>query len=311
MSKKTILAAIFSMILSAAALIPIYGAEKDITSINLSFSWDKEPKGGDLIGHVSASSSSNQFTVEGAEYLEDDDTWIFGTRPEAEVELSANEDFQFSSSNRRIFTLSGCNVVFKEASIDSDGSTLILRVYFPTIDDVLPGTTAVSWNGKAAVWDEVGGAAGYEVKLYKDGSLSDTVTTPEASYDFSTYVNNEGAYTFTVRALGKYSTQSSEWSNASDPFTVSKSDAWYHNDGKWKRVPGGWRFVYENDDYPINAWRMIEDKWYFFNQKGYMAADCYVKADEGDVYHWVGSDGAWVKEKDTNVVDEGLYRILK
>lgn len=311
MPKKTIATAAVTMLLSAAVLFPAYGAEKNITSVNLSFSWDKEPKGGDLIGHVYASSSSDQFTVEGAEYTEVDDTWIFGTRPEAEIELSANEDCRFTSSNKRIFTISGCDAQFKEASIDSDGSTLTLLVSFPTIDDVLPGTTAVSWDGKTAIWDEVGGSANYEVKLYKDGSLSDSVISSKASYDFSSYVNNEGAYTFTVRALGKYSTQSSEWSDASDPFTINKSDAWYHNDGKWKRVPGGWRFIYKNDEFPVNTWRMIEDKWYFFNQKGYMAADCYVKADEGDIYHWVGSDGAWVEEKDTNVVDEGVYRVLR
>lgn len=311
MIRKTILLAVSTLCLSTASLLPAYGAEQEISSINLSFSWDKDPKGGDIVGHVYASTDSKQFIVEGAEYTEKDDTWIFGTKPQAEVELSARQDCYFRSSSKSIFTLSGCQVQFKEASIDDDGSTLVLLVSFPVIDDILPGTTATSWDGDTAVWDEVGGASRYEIKLYKDSKSSASVTTASPAYNFSSYMNTDGDYTFAVRALGRYSTQAGPWSKPSDSRTISREDAWYNSNGRWKRVPGSWSYVYKNGDYPVNTWRLIEDKWYYFDQKGHMAAECYVKADEEDFYYWLGKDGSRDETKSTSRPDTKLYEILE
>ncbi len=39
--------------------------------------------------------------------------------------------------------------------------------------------------------------------------------TTESTYDFSSYINVEGNYTFTVRALGTYSSQAGPWTDNS------------------------------------------------------------------------------------------------
>ena len=311
MTKKSIAVAVFTAILSAAALFPAYGAVKDITSVTLSLSWDKAPKGGDVVGDVYASSSSQQFTIEGADYLERDDTWIYGTRPSAEVELSANDGFRFTSASKSLFSLSGCGAEYKSASIDSDGSTLILQVYFPTIEGRLPATTSTSWNSTTAQWDAIEGSSGYEIKLTKDGTLSATVKSSVPSYDFSGYTDNEGSYTFAVRVLGSSSTQSSPWTADSEPYVVNQQDAWFNADGNWKRVPSGWRFVYKNGDYPTDSWRLINDKWYYFNHKGYMVSNSYVKSSNEDLYYWLDSDGIWIPEQNTNKPDTEKGIILQ
>lgn len=87
--------------------------EKTITSVSLSFSWDKAPKGGEMVGTVQALSSSSQYKVEGAEYLKKDDTWIYGEQPEAEVELSAADGYRFADIKRNNYSLSGCSVQYK------------------------------------------------------------------------------------------------------------------------------------------------------------------------------------------------------
>ena len=92
MTKKLILTASLAAILSMSTLFWAYGQERSITSVPLSFSWDGEPKGGELVGTVQADSSSKEFTVEGAEYTKRDDQWNYGEQPVAEVELSANTD---------------------------------------------------------------------------------------------------------------------------------------------------------------------------------------------------------------------------
>lgn len=305
MTKKVILTASLAAILSMSTLFWAYGQERSITSVPLSFSWDGEPKGGELVGTVQADSASKEFTVEGAEYTKRDDQWNYGEQPVAEVELSANTDYRFSSTNRGVFSISGCNARFQSARIEDDGSTMILQVSFPSIDGALPAVTAVSWDGDTAVWDGVSGAGSYEVQLYRNDKLLTTQTSKEASLDLSSYINVEGDYTFSVRAAGSYRSQSGSWSERSEARTILYEDAWHIANGEWEKKPNGWRYVYKNGAYPVSTWRCINEAWYFFNEEGYMESDCYVKSSHQELYYWVGSDGVWDTAKDTSVPEDG------
>ena len=305
MTKKLILTATLAAILSMSTLFWAYGQERSITSVPLSFSWDGEPKGGELVGTVQADSSSKEFTVEGAEYTKRDDQWNYGEQPVAEVELSANTDYRFSSTNRGVFSISGCNARFQSARIEDDGSTMILQVSFPSIDGALPAVTAVSWDGDTAVWDGVSGAGSYEVQLYRNDKLLTTQTSKEASLDLSSYINVEGDYTFSVRAAGSYRSQSGSWSESSEARTILYEDAWHIANGEWEKKPNGWRYVYKNGAYPVSTWRCINEAWYFFNEEGYMESDCYVKSSHQELYYWIGSDGVWDTAKDTSVPEDG------
>lgn len=311
MFKRVIAISILAACLAAGSFISAYAQEKSITSVSLSFSWDKSPRGGDIVGNIYASSSSSQYKVEGTVYVKDDDTWIFGERPEAEVELSARDGYRFSDIKRNNFTLSGLGVQYKESHIESDGSSLILQVYLPEISGNLPATTATSWNGDTAVWDEVEGSEKYEVKLYKNNRLLVTVTETGCSHDFSSYINTEGRYTFNVRALGTYTTESSGWSADSDAKVLTREDAWSRGNGTWEKAYSGWRFKYGDGTYATDCWRIINDKWYYFNYNGYMESDCYVKSNAIEMYYWVGSDGAWMPEWDTATPDRGSYRVVQ
>ena len=310
-NKKIIAIMALAACLTLGGIFSAYGQENTITSVSLSFSWDKAPKGGDIVGSITASSSSSQFKVEGTEYVKDDDTWIFGERPVAEVELSAREGYKFSNIERSDFSLSGCSAQYKESHIESDGVTLILQVYLPEISGNLPGTTATSWNGDTALWDSVDGSEQYEVKLYRDKRLLATVTTKENSYDFSSYINTEGSYTFNVRALGTYSTEASGWSSDSDAKVLNRENAWTRDNGEWQKTSAGWRFAYKDGTFATDCGRVINDTWYYFNYRGYMESDCYVKSDALEMYYWLGSDGAWMPEWDTGTPDRGSYRVVQ
>lgn len=285
--------------------------EKTITNVSLTFSWDKTPKGGDTVGTVQASSSSGQYKVEGTEYLKKDDTWSYGERPEAEVELSAADGYRFADISRNSFSLSGCSVQYKKSHIESDGNTLILQVTFPSISGSLPATTSISWNGDNALWDAVEGAQQYEVKLYKDHRQLAAVTVRENTCDFSSYINSEGSYTFNVRVLGSYTTDSSAWSADSDAKVLTREDAWSKSNGTWQKSASQWRFKYKDGTYATNCWRVINDKWYYFNYRGYMESSCYVKSNVIEMYYWLGSDGAWMPEWDTNTPNRESYRIVQ
>ena len=282
MAKKSLIIAALAAFLSMGTLFSAYGQEKAITSIPLTFSWDTAPKGGELVGNVYAVSSTSEFKVEGAVYDKKDDQWDYGERPVVEVELSAKDGYYFSSTKRSIFSLTGCGAQFKTAEKDGDGSALILQVYLPAIDG----------------------------NLYRDKKLVTTQKTSESTYDFSSYINVEGNYTFTVRALGTYSSQAGPWTDNSEPLTIRTEDTWFITNGKWDKTSSGWRYVYPNNVYPVNSWRCISDNWYYFGQNGYMESDCYVKSSDQDLYYWLGSDGIWNTEKDTAAPESGA-RVVK
>lgn len=60
--------------------------------------------------------------------------------------------------------------------------------------------------------------------------------------------------------------------------------------GEWKTSPSGW--WYQNDDgtYLADGWQWIDEKYYYFNKDGYMAANTWI-----DNYY-VGEDGAWIPD---------------
>lgn len=308
MQKKHLRIFVTAACLSAGLAFSAYG-EETISSVPLSFTWDGAPKGGEMVGTLTASTTSKSFIVEGSEYLKDDDTWTYGEWPCAEIELSAADGYRFATPNRRTFSLSGCNVQYKSAEIDSDGSTLILQVYLSRIGGQLPKITDLSWSGENAVWDRVEGSDSYEVCLKKDGKTITTVNPKGTSYDFSDYINNAGSYTFTVRAITTAGSQNSTWSIGSETYILSLEDAWHSDNGTWKKVGAKWRFVYKDNSYPTYSWRQIGEKWYYFDGNGYMTNNCYVKSLAENLYYWIGEDGTWDETGDTNTPNRASYTV--
>lgn len=311
MTKKFCILFFIISLLSFGSLSQAYGDDAFIGSVPLSFSWDKTPKAGDLVGALYATSSSRQFVVEGVSYTKRDDTWVFGEKPMAEIELSARGGYRFKTTDRTCFTLFGCGVQYKKATMDFDGNSLTLQVTFPTIDSILPSTTAVSWDDNTAVWDDVDGSKSYEVELYKDKRLLSTVKAKHSNYDFKPYINVEGNYTFRVRAFGTYRSQASPWSDLSEDNNVRSEDAWYIDNGSWERNRLGRRYVYKNKAYPSNAWRCINSQWYYFNNDGYIRTNCYVKSDEMKFYYYLGPNGVWDSSKDTFSPDFSKFTVIR
>lgn len=297
--------------LSLSSILTVYGQdEKAVTSIPLTITWDKRPRPGEWVGNIYAKTSSSQFIIDGAVYYKEEDVWFSGEKPVVEVDLSAKEGYRFSDIDKSSFSLYGCNAEYKGVTVEGDGSSLTLQVYLPEIEGSLPTTTGTGWNGNMAVWDAVEGAKSYEIKLYNGSVTAATIITSETSYDLSLYINRDGVYTFNVRAIGSYQTQASPWSESSGTYTITPEDAWYISNGSWQDTSSGWRYIYENGAYPSDTWRCIDQKWYYFDQQGYMVTNCYVKAPGEENYRWIGGDGIWDPQEDTSTPDADVYKII-
>ena len=70
------------------------------------------------------------------------------------------------------------------------------------------------------------------------------------------------------------------------------------NEAQWKRNDKGWWYEEANGTYPTNAWKLIKDKWYYFDGVGYMVENHWI----GNYY--LGADGAMLVSTST---PDGYY----
>lgn len=55
---------------------------------------------------------------------------------------------------------------------------------------------------------------------------------------------------------------------------------------EWKRDTNGWWYVYSNGTYPTAQWLLINGRWYYFEDDGYMATNRWKNN------YYLGKDGA-------------------
>ena len=71
------------------------------------------------------------------------------------------------------------------------------------------------------------------------------------------------------------------------------------NEAQWKRNDKGWWYEEADGSYPTNAWKLIKDKWYYFDGVGYMVenrwiGNCYLGADGAMLVNTSTPDGYYV-----------------
>ena len=73
----------------------------------------------------------------------------------------------------------------------------------------------------------------------------------------------------------------------------------------WKLNDTGWWYRKSDGTYPIGSWKNINNKWYYFDDNGYMVKDSWVSN------YYVGSDGAMLVSTVTpdgyNVLENGEW----
>ena len=264
---------ILPFILTGLAGPSALAATAKIDTVKLTFSYDEAPKAGEAPGTVTAKTTSREYTVESAEYINDVEQWSLGDKPKVEVILKAADGYRFSYTSSSHFKLSGRNADFIKAKIYDSGDTLHMECYLKPVEGKPSEIYGLEWDGTRARWDraedEKDAIKHYEVRLYRNKKLITTVTATGGSYDFRNNITQEGDYTFRVRAIAKYEGRAGDWSDYSEENTFTEREAGYHASGSWILGRYGWWYRYRNGDYPANSWQKINNAWYYFNQDGY------------------------------------------
>lgn len=257
--------AVFSPICGMTA----FAAEK-IDTVKVIFSCGETPKAGEAVGTVNARTTSREFTVDSAEYINGQSTWELGDRPEVKVSLSAAEGYRFTYTSKSRFKLSGCGAEFSRSKVEDNGVSLTLEVKFKQVEGTVDPPDGLEWDGSYALWSQVDDAKEYEVRLYRDKKQTATVNTRDTAYDFRDKITRGGDYTFRVRSISRFDRKAGQWSDYSDSNTFTDGGAIDGLRGGWIQNQTGWWYRYNNGDYPTDCWKNINHEWYYFNGDGYM-----------------------------------------
>lgn len=258
---------------------------------------------------------------------EPDDGWDEDDKPKLKVIVKAEEGYAFSTA------LTKDNVYLDDEEGTVSGfsrstSKVTITVTLPPVEeyeddyddyDLEMERSDLAWDaadGGMAYWSGNDYAKRYEVRLYRDGELvTNTLTTTENSYNFSSYFTKSGNYTFRVRAV-RSSSMTGSWVT-SEVLEVSSAQAAgiYGNgssnssEGAWLQDGTGYWWCRVDRTWPASQWEQINGIWYYFNAGGYRIENDWINLDgkfyylgeNGVMYantwtpdgYYVGGDGAW------------------
>ncbi len=275
---------------------------------------------------VNVSTDSDMYHIDKVSVTNEPDVdWADGDQPILSVYLMADDDYTFSYglSNKDV-NIRGT----KGTAIRGQMSNSYLKLFI-VLDDLKDKVSnyelnLCDLNVSALEWDEMHGtarwgaandAASYQVKLYRGSSpITSIITGKEPSYDFSSYMTKAGNYSYKVRAIS-YSSLYGSWEKSGslhvtsdDAAKISSGLTGPGGSGSWLSDDKGWWYRNADRSNTVNNWQYINDKWYYFNESGYMVTGWvnwktkwYFCGHDGamdsntttpDGYH-VGNDGAW------------------
>lgn len=319
----TLGAAIFFLALPCTSMA---STSTEIDSVTINISSYKESYDSDV--DVDVTTDSGKYYVDKVSVTyESDVDWADEEQPILKVYLKADDGYTFlpEVSEKDLFS----GVKGRGISGKLSKSQLISYIILDVESD--EDINVRNLDVRNLEWDEmtgtarwVGDAYKYQVKLYHGGRWITSKSTENQSYDFSSYITEDGYYTYKVRAIpdssneGKWK-KSNHWHVTSDEAKEissgkvddkQKGPGISSGTGAWLKNKTGWRYRNADSSNTVSNWQNINDKWYYFNESGYMVTGWinwktkwYYCGVDGAMYantitpdgYYVDKDGAWIE----------------
>ena len=328
-SKKRLIAAAMAGVLAMMSAFPGYAASrKKITSVSVSIKADIEPETDFGQEIIEIESSSNRYSVDGYEILNEGFYWTEDMTPEIRITLTADDDYYFTALTKDKVTLKG-GAEFKKSTRQQSSSVLLLDVTLSSLQNSLKDMEGITLSDNGiATWPAISTAGSYEVRVYREGKIVGTsleTNTNSANCRERMMKPNE-TYMVKVRAVNKYDpTVKGDWTESNSVYISGEEVAQFKADpnasnvntasgttGEWKQeADGRWWYRRADGTYPANKWEELGGKWYFFDENGYMKTGwidwegkSYYCSENGDMLtncmtpdnYLVGEDGAWIAQ---------------
>jgi len=325
--RKKILAILGAGILLTAVTFPSMASSNTISEVSITI--NSAGNGNDL--DVSVSTDSSMYHLDKASVIKGSDIdWKNDEESILEVDLTADDGYTFSKGSYKKITINGSQGTIAGVKGSNSDLTVFISLSDTYINENIKRDIYVcDLNVYDLEWDEIQGVANwnaaadaekYQVQLYRGSqSVTSVLTAENTSFDFSDHITKAGSYTYKIRAISDTSLEggwkkSEVWHvNSEDAGNISSGGSSEikgpgGSNGSWLEDEKGWKYKNTFKRYIISNWDLINGKWYYFNESGYMTTGWinwkdkwYYCGDDGamdtdtttpDGYH-VGNDGAW------------------
>ena len=327
-SKKRLIAAAMAGVLAMMSAFPGYAASrKKITSVSVSIKADIEPETDFGQEIIEIESSSNRYSVDGYEILNEGFYWTEDMTPEIRITLTADDDY-FTALTKDKVTLKG-GAEFKKSTRQQSSSVLLLDVTLSSLQNSLKDMEGITLSDNGiATWPAISTAGSYEVRVYREGKIVGTSleTNINSANCRERMMKPNETYMVKVRAVNKYDpTVKGDWTESNSVYISGEKVAQFKADpnasnvntasgttGEWKQeADERWWYRRADGTYPANKWEELGGKWYFFDENGYMKTGwidwegkSYYCSENGDMLtncmtpdnYLVGEDGAWIAQ---------------
>ena len=327
-SKKRLIAAAMAGVLAMMSAFPGYAASrKKITSVSVSIKADIEPETDFGQEIIEIESSSNRYSVDGYEILNEGFYWTEDMTPEIRITLTADDDYYTALTKDKV-TLKG-GAEFKKSTRQQSSSVLLLDVTLSSLQNSLKDMEGITLSDNGiATWPAISTAGSYEVRVYREGKIVGTSleTNINSANCRERMMKPNETYMVKVRAVNKYDpTVKGDWTESNSVYISGEKVAQFKADpnasnvntasgttGEWKQeADERWWYRRADGTYPANKWEELGGKWYFFDENGYMKTGwidwegkSYYCSENGDMLtncmtpdnYLVGEDGAWIAQ---------------
>ncbi|MGN0373179.1 MAG: N-acetylmuramoyl-L-alanine amidase family protein [Enterocloster sp.] len=318
--RKRMVLGLLAGLLAVSMAMPVYAAKrKKISSVTLDIKAEILPDTdyGDELIEINA--TSNKFSVDGYEVLNDGFGWFADSVPEIRITLTADDDYYFTSLSKDKIVLRG-GATFEKATRQDSSSTLLLDVKLSSLQNTMKELDGVTLSEEGiATWTPVANAGSYEVRVYRGTKPVGTNLIAQSGIMNcrERMVKGGETYSVKVRPVNQLDPENKgEWKESGSVFISNEKAAEFRENpqggsGRWEQQEnGGWKYIDSDDAYAANGWQNIGGKWYFFNEEGIMQTGWikwegkeYYCSENGDMLtscltpdsYQVGADGAKIE----------------
>ena len=235
----------------------------------------------------------------------------YGKKPKVTLKVKPDSDFTFKGTPAGNVTLedkTGKGATITKVS--SSSGNMSITVTLPKTSSGEEGgleVSDISWgddDSPIITWDSASYAKQYEVKLYRNNVIKDTISTTATSYDFRSKIreNGKGNYTVKIRAIASNGSKG-KWTE-SDEFDVDEDvlanlggqtgsggspSGSGSGTGAWLKDNVGWWYINADRTYTTNNWQQINGNWYYFDNRGYMVTG-WLKSPYSGKWYWLSTE---------------------
>jgi glucan-binding YG repeat protein len=173
--------------------------------------------------------------------------------------------------------------------------------YYPAVDLEMPTGFTINSNYELK-WNKVEYARRYRVKVYYEGSLSETYYVLKPEIDLNDVMSDPEETKVAIAALGPEKTKKDDNSgNSKDNYRNSEEYVIdniqefvddYSVEGSFKTSNGKTSYK-DEDDKRVKGWNYIGGYWYYFDSKGYMYKSQWYQNQDG-TWFYLDDDGRMV-----------------